>query len=183
MTWQLNNPLSFWYLYNDKRHLTAMIVQLQTSYGERRLWLTRNELSSSSEPKTYAFQGHFTKDLQVSPFTPNSASYVIRSSDPCLAPLRELNIMVTLKHGEQTVMQAMVRPSGQPLDAAKADFRSSVIFLAKWWWVPMCIVVVFRILSKAAHIYLTHNTNELNMQTRPEPTKTVISRSARLSER
>jgi DUF1365 family protein len=103
VTWQLNNPLAFWYLYDGERNLTAMIVQLQTSYGERRLWLTRNELPQSSGPGIHSFQGRFNKDLQVSPFTPTSASYVIKSSDPCLAPLRELNIMVTLKQGERAV--------------------------------------------------------------------------------
>jgi DUF1365 family protein len=160
-----------------------MIVQLQTSYGERRLWLTRNCRKNASRSSPYCFQGKFDKDLQVSPFTPLSSSYVIDSTDPCAVPLDKLKIMVTLKHGRTTIMHAVVNSTGPPLDASTASLGASVFFLIKWWWVPMCAVVVFRILSKAAKIYLTHRDDELNIQTRPEPVQTAISKSARLSER
>ncbi|KAJ5117541.1 hypothetical protein N7448_011173 [Penicillium atrosanguineum] len=183
VTRQLSNPLSFWYLYGSNKELSAMIVQLQTSYGERRLWLTRNCRKNTSRSGPYCFQGKFDKDLQVSPFTPLSASYVIDSSDPCAAPLDKLKVMVTLKQGKKTIMHAVVNSTGPPLDAATASVGSSVLFLIKWWWVPMCAVVVFRILSKAAKIYLTHSDDELNIQTRAEPVRTAIAKSARLSER
>ncbi|KAJ6118896.1 hypothetical protein N7471_013516 [Penicillium samsonianum] len=183
VTWQLNNPLSFWYLYNTRRELTAMIVQLQTSYGERRLWLTRNCRMEAPRNGPYCFKGKFDKDLQVSPFTPIAASYVIDSSDPCAAPLDKLKIMVTLKKGRETVVNAVVNSTCPPLDAVSASLGSSLLFLVKWWWVPMCSVVVFRILFKAAKIYLTHNEKELNIQTRAEPTTNAIAKSARLSER
>jgi hypothetical protein len=159
-----------------------MIVQLQTSYGERRLWLTRNCRKNESGNDIYCFQGKFDKDLQDSPFTPLRASYVIGSSDPCAAPLDKLKTMVTLKHRKKTVMHAVVNSTLPPLDAATASLGSSVLFLMKWWWVPMCAVVVFRILSKAAKIYLPHSDNELNIQTRAEPVRTAIAKSARLSE-
>jgi DUF1365 family protein len=125
----------------------------------------------------------FDKDLQVSPFTPLRASYVIDLSDPCAPPLDKLKIMVTLKHGKKTVMHAVVNSTGPPLDAATASLGSSVLFLMKWWWVPMCAVIVFRILSKAAKIYLTHSGNKLNIQIRAEPVRTAIAKSARLCER
>ena len=160
-----------------------MIVQLQTSYGERRLWFTRNCRKNCSGGNPYCFRGKFDKDLQVSPFTPLRARYVIDSSDPCAAPLKKLKIMVTLKQENKTVMHAVVNSTAPPLDAATASLGSSVIFLVKWWWVPMCAVVVFRILSKAAKIYLTHSDNELNIQRRAEPLRTAIAKSARLSER
>jgi hypothetical protein len=91
--------------------------------------------------------------------------------------------MVTLKRGRETVMNAVVNSTGPPLDAASASFGSSLLFLVKWWWVPMCSVVVFRILFKAAKIYLTHNEKELNIQTRAEPNTKAIAKSARMSER
>jgi hypothetical protein len=73
-------------LYDSKKELSAMIVQLQTSYGERRLWLTRNCQESGAKPGPYSFKGKFDKDLQISLFTPNEANYVIESSDPCRTP-------------------------------------------------------------------------------------------------
>lgn len=72
-----------------------MIVQLQTSYGERRLWLVQNSQKDTQAKLPYCFKGKFEKDIQVSPFTP-STSYIIRSSDPCSAPLSGLNIMIEL---------------------------------------------------------------------------------------
>ena len=92
-------PLSFWYLYSSEKKLTAMIVQLQTPYGERRLWLTRNLRTNHSDTSPYCFRGEFDKDLQISPFTPVAASYVVESSDPCAEVLDKLKIMVTLKLG------------------------------------------------------------------------------------
>jgi DUF1365 family protein len=160
-----------------------MIVQLQTSYGERRLWLTRNCQESGAKPGPYSFKGKFDKDLQISPFTPNEANYVIESSDPCRTPLHGLKILVTLKEGDKTVMHGVVTTTSPPLNAETASLGVSVAFLARWWWVPMCAVVVFRILSKAAKIYLTHSLRELNIQKRPEPTTTAVSKSARISER
>ena len=114
VTWQLNNPLAFWYLYNTNKELTAMIVQLQTSYGERRLWLTRNSRKNASKNGRFCFRGEFKKDLQVSPFTPLEASYVIDSSDPCATPLKSLNIVVTLKKDSKAVMQAEVTSTRPP---------------------------------------------------------------------
>ncbi|KAJ5640319.1 DUF1365-domain-containing protein [Penicillium longicatenatum] len=160
-----------------------MIVQLQTSYGERRLWLTRNSRKNALDTGRFCFRGEFKKDLQVSPFTPLEASYVIDSSDPCALPLRNINIMVTLKKGSKAVMQAEVTSIRPPLDAATASLGSSMLFLLNWWWVPMCTVVVFRILFKASKIYLLHTKKELDIQTRAEPMKTSIAKSARLSER
>lgn len=81
------------------------------------------------------------------------------------------------------MIKGVVNSTGPPLDAATASLGSSLLFLAKWWLVSMCSVVVFRILFKAAKIYLTYNERELNIQTRAEPITTAIAKSVRLSER
>jgi len=160
-----------------------MIVQLQTSYGERRLWLTRNLRTNHSDTSPYCFRGEFDKDLQISPFTPVAASYVVESSDPCAEALDKLKIMVTLKQGNKKIMHAVVNSTGTPLNAASMSLGSRLLFLTKWWWVPMCSVVVFRILFKAAKIYLSHSYEALGIQRRAEPIDTAISKSARISER
>ena len=160
-----------------------MIVQLQTSYGERRLWLLGNCSDDTSKSGQYCFREEFGKDLQVSPFTPPEATYVIESSDPCAAPLDQLNIKVTLRKEGQAILRATVKSTGPPLDAATASLGSSLLFLMKWWWVPMRFVVVLRILFQAAKIYFTHNDEQLNVQTRAEPIKTAVAKSARISER
>ena len=159
-----------------------MIVQLHTSYGERRIWLLENCRDDTLESGRYCFKEEFKKDLQVSPFLP-PGTYVIESSDPCAAPLDQLSIIVNLKEEGQAMFHATVKSTGPPLDAATASLGSSLLFLMKWWWVPTRPVVTFRILFEAAKIYWTHSKKELNVQTRAEPIKTAVAKSARVSER
>lgn len=68
-----------------------MIVQLQMSYGERWLWLTRNCRASAPGNGPYCFKGKFDKDLQASTFTQVQAYGHIenreRNSDQCRSQL------------------------------------------------------------------------------------------------
>lgn len=172
----MNNPLAFWYLYNSLKELTAIILQLDTSYGERRLWLVRNSLKQTSDGSPYCFQGKFVKDLQVSPFMPqdDSTSYIVDSSDPCSSKGGEVNILVTLKHGDRTLMVTSVKPDGSSLNAATASIWSSIAFMVKWWWVPISTVVTWRILSQAAKVYAAHR-KKIVIAIRPEPIRTTTA--------
>jgi hypothetical protein len=99
----------------------------------------------------------------VSPFTPLSSSYIIDLTNPCAVPLDKLKIMVTLKHGRTTIIHTVVNSIGPPLNTSTISLGASIFFLIKWWWVPIYAVVVFRILSKAVKIYLTHGDDKLNI--------------------
>ncbi|VUC32371.1 unnamed protein product [Clonostachys rosea] len=178
-----NNPLAFWYLYNSDKELTALILQLDTSYGERRLWFVRNSLQKQAKGSPYCFQGKFVKDLQVSPFMPlgSDTSYIVDTSDPCASTNGRVNILITLKKGDKTLMTASVKPHSPSLDIPTASTWSSLIFLWKWWWVPMATVVTCRILGQAAKIYLTQR-KKIKVQTREEPIKTVTAKPARTVE-
>ena len=176
-----NNPLAYWYLYDASKHLTAMILQLDTSYGDRRMWFVENTL-----PKDYAglyrFRGCFVKDLQVSPFMPlGQTTYQVDSTDPCDSKDDTVRILVKIKHGEETMMVTSVSPRGAPLDISTAGFSSALYFVLRWWWVPMSTVVVTRILSQAAKIYL-RNRKAITLATRPEPPPTTVAKPARTPE-
>ncbi len=185
---QVDNPLGFWYLYNADKKLTAIIPELNTSYGERRMWLVRQELSptstSSKENKKspYSFRGRFTKDIHVSPFMPPSGWYTVDTSDPC-APLKpgQLDILVTLTSPEGKPLMVTRVTSSQPgLDVPRASMLEKISFLARWWYVATCTVMTYRILSEAARIYFMKSAR---YWTRREPEKTALGKSARTVER
>ncbi|RDW70958.1 hypothetical protein BP6252_07521 [Coleophoma cylindrospora] len=182
---QLDNPLGFWYLYSAKRELTAIVPELNTSYGERRMWLVRQTLSAKtlSEKRTtslYSFRGHFGKDIHVSPFMPSTGGYTIDTCDPCASPLNRLDILVTLTKEEGGPLLVTRVTSSEPgLNASTSSIWEKALFLIRWWYVPMATVMTYRILSQAARIYL----KAPRYWTRPEPGKTALGKPARAVER
>ncbi|KAL5350993.1 hypothetical protein ACLOAV_004566 [Pseudogymnoascus australis] len=183
---QVDNPLGFWYLYTADRELTAIVAELNTSFGERRMWLVRQCLEPKLEPKKirkspYTFRGHFGKDIHVSPFMPsNGGGYTIDTSDPCASPSNQLDILVTLTKAEGgPLLITRVASSSPGLDASAAPMWEKIAFLVRWCYVPTSTVMTYRILSQAARIYL----KAPRVWTRPEPTKTALGKPARAVER
>lgn len=180
----MDNPLGFWYLYSADRELTAIIPELNTSYGERRMWLVRQALppkSDSEKPRNspYAFRGHFGKDIHVSPFMPSTGSYTIDTCDPCASSTNQLDILVTLTKPEGgPLLVTRVSSSSPGLDASAASMRQKLSFLVRWCYVPTCTVMTFRILSEAARIYL----KAPRYWSRPEPLKSALGKPARAIE-
>lgn len=162
-----------------------MIPELNTSYGERRMWLVRNSLppkSDSSQPKKglYAFKGHFGKDIHVSPFMPPSGGYIIDACDPCDTPSNRLEILVTLMKPEGGPLLVTRVTSSEPgLDASTASMWDKISFLARWCYVPTTTIMTYRILSQAARIYV----KAPQVWKRPEPIKTALGKPARAVER
>lgn len=183
---QVDNPLGFWYLYTADRELTAIIPELNTSYGERRMWLVRQARQPQSDPakprsSPYTFRGHFGEDIHVSPFMPSSGGgYTIDTSDPCATPSNQLDILVTLTKAEGgPLLVTRVTSSAPGLDSSVASMWEKATFLVRWCYVPTVTVMTYRILSQAVRIYL----KAPRIWTRPEPIKTVLGKPARVVER
>ena len=185
---QVDNPLGFWYLYSADKKLTAIITELNTSYGERRLWLVRQQLPEKSSPdkvgatSPYVFRGRFHKDIHVSPFMPSTGWYIVDTSDPC-RPRKpgQLDILVTLASPDnKPLMVTRVSSTAPALDVPRSSMRERISFLVGWWWVATCTVMTYRILSHAARIYFLKATR---YWTRPEPKKTALGKPARTVER
>jgi DUF1365 family protein len=182
---QVDNPLGFWYLYTAAKELTAIIPELNTSYGERRMWLVRNSLAKDSTSSTkrkspYCFRGHFSKDIYVSPFMPPGGGYTIDTCDPCASESNQLDILVTLTKPEGgPTLVTRVTSSEPGLDVAAASMWGKLSFLVRWCYVPTCTVMTYRILSQAARIYL----KAPRTFTRPEPVRTALGKPARVVER
>lgn len=180
----VDNPLGFWYLYNKDRELTAIIPELNTSYGERRMWLVRQELDRSSEADTkrkspYVFRGHFGKDIHVSPFMPLHGGYIIDTSDPCDSDTNQLDVLVTLTKPEGgPLIVTRVTSSAPGLDVSTASTWAKTNFLARWALIPTTTVMTYRILSQAARIWW----KAPRTWSRPEPTQTALGKPARKVE-
>ena len=92
------NPVSFWYLYDSDIKLKYMILEVNNTFDERRMYLlgvdstkensdlgsqSPNDLDESS--RTFEFTETFEKDFHVSPFNSRKGSYTLRSKDPLAA--------------------------------------------------------------------------------------------------
>lgn len=178
--------MGFWYLYTTDQELTAIVPELNTSYGERRMWLVRQVLepnleSGKSRKSPYVFRGYFGKDIHVSPFMPSAGEgYTIDTCDPCASPSNQLDILVTLTKAEGgPLLVTRVTSSLPGLDASTASMWEKLTFLARWCYVPTTTVMTYRILSQAARIYL----KAPQIWIRPEPIKTALGKPARAVER
>ena len=87
------NPVSFWYIYDGDAQLKYMILEVNNTFDERRLYLLRpgssDEDSESSEDNksdnTLFFKETWQKDFHVSPFNSRKGTYSLRAIDPVAA--------------------------------------------------------------------------------------------------
>ncbi|MCJ1227340.1 hypothetical protein MMC12_003995 [Toensbergia leucococca] len=105
------NPVSFWYLYNEERQLKAMILEVNNTFDERRLYFLKDTNSAVSDPEidtledgdflpngskelllleednpsnksNARFTNTWGKDFHVSPFNSRKGSYALSANDP-----------------------------------------------------------------------------------------------------
>lgn len=178
-----NNPLSYWYLYDSHKRLNAVVMQLDTSYGERRLWLRRNTRDKPDNKGPYCFRAECNKDLQVSPFMPSEdTGFILDTSDPCDSKDGLIRLMITSTYGKRTLMVTTVTPDGAPLDVPSSSLWTRLIWLWRWWLVCTPAGVVWRILSNAYRIFIFNQEN-ITVGKRVEPIKTVTAKHARTVEK
>ncbi|TKA63706.1 hypothetical protein B0A55_10384, partial [Friedmanniomyces simplex] len=91
------NPVSFWYLYDSDTELKYMILEVNNTFDERRMYLLKGgevkgeEMDDGSDrpfngagktSKQLVFTDSWTKDFHVSPFNSRKGSYSLRATDP-----------------------------------------------------------------------------------------------------
>lgn len=192
------NPASFWYLYAADMSLSGMIIEVNNTFDERRMYLlTPNEprpvgqldglqrpivVNGHSSPKPPLFKQQWPKDFHVSPFNSRKGSYSLLASDPlhALAEGRTpIDCTITLKsskgHGK---IVARLVSDGPALDPSHMSFVQKAGFLLSWWWVGF--VTFPRIVREAARLWFQR---QLHVWYRPEPLKESLGRSADAVER
>ncbi|KAL8683809.1 MAG: hypothetical protein Q9186_000297 [Xanthomendoza sp. 1 TL-2023] len=176
------NPVSFWYLYSDQKELKAMILEVNNTFGERRLYLLNGcpppELDEpSTDPPTGKFKDTWSKDFHVSPFNSRKGSYALNALDPVspyLSGTGKIDNTIALSsskaHAKLVARVFSTEPSSDP---ATLGYWGQLRFIARWWWVGF--VTFPRIVREAGKLFFRR---KLHVWYRPEVLKDSIGRAA-----
>lgn len=191
------NPASFWYLYAADMSLSGMIIEVNNTFDERRMYLLRPqktaeaELEGAERPSVKndpgsvsppVFKQQWPKDFHVSPFNSRKGAYSLLAHDP-LRALAEgqspIDSTITLKsskgHGK---IVARLVSKGHAIDPSRMSLWQRVAFLFSWWWVGF--ITFPRIVREAARLWFQR---KLHVWYRPEPLKESMGRNADSAER
>ncbi|OTB15002.1 hypothetical protein K445DRAFT_75422 [Daldinia sp. EC12] len=188
------NPVSFWYLYSADKHLTAIILEVNNTFDERRMYFltTENTIESLEASKNNPIgevwsaqevdhpnplRQTWPKDFHVSPFNSRKGTYSLAAHDPLLPSMdghgpinNTINLMSSKNH---TKLIARILSEGDAIDPSKMTFFQKFKFLYSWWWVGF--VTFPRIVKEATVLFFQR---KLHVWYRPEPLKTSIGRHA-----
>ncbi|KAL8955554.1 MAG: hypothetical protein Q9193_006641, partial [Seirophora villosa] len=178
------NPVSFWYLYNEERKLRAMILEVNNTFDERRMYLLKDSIVKDPdeswtiiEHPRNRFRDTWSKDFHVSPFNSRKGSYALSAQDPFSPHLNgnvDIDNTITLSsskaHAKLIARVFSVQPS---IDPTTLTYCASLRFIASWWWVGF--VTFPRIVKEAGKLFFRR---KLHVWYRPEVLKDSIGRSA-----
>lgn len=188
------NPVSFWYLYSAERDMTAMVLEVNNTFDERRMYfLTANDATqdvnkgpevdhtdmenNGSVTKSKPLRRAWPKDFHVSPFNSRKGGYSLVAHDP-FAPMLEgtglinntINLISSKSHAK---LVARIFSQGEAIDPTTMTAWQELRFLSAWWWVGF--VTFPRIVKEAAALFFLR---KLHVWYRPEPLKQSMGRRA-----
>ncbi|KAL8913412.1 MAG: hypothetical protein Q9172_007288 [Xanthocarpia lactea] len=177
------NPVSFWYLYNDQKELGAMILEVNNTFDERRLYFLKGTPSVKPEeerlkdPPSGRFKDTWPKDFHVSPFNSRKGSYKLTAYDPFSPHLcgtgmidNTINLTSSKSHAKLVARVFSTKASSDP---ATFGYWAGLRFVAAWWWVGF--VTFPRIVREAGKLFFRR---KLHVWYRPEVLKDTIGRRA-----
>ncbi|KAL8418063.1 hypothetical protein RB594_001610 [Gaeumannomyces avenae] len=185
------NPVSFWYLYGPNNEMAAMILEVNNTFGERRMYFLlptgpghdhRVTQPDAVDGKLLTrLKQKWPKDFHVSPFNSRKGTYTLDAHD-VLAPGTHgpgnIDITVVLQssktHGK---LVAKIFSDGPSIDPTQLSLWQRINFLARWWWVGF--VTFPRIVKEAGVLFFLR---KLHVWFRPEPLKETIGRLADQTE-
>lgn len=179
------NPVSFWYLYSADMSLGAMILEVNNTFDERRMYLltpAENAFAGDTQAgKPPIFKQEWLKDFHVSPFNSRKGSYSLSANDPLHAsskgqcPIESTIVLKSSKgHGK---LVARLFSDGDGLVPSSMTLAQKTRFLMAWWWVGF--VTFPRIVREAGRLWFKR---KLHVWYRPEPLKQSMGRHADSSE-
>jgi len=192
------NPVSFWYLYDSDASLKYMILEVNNTFDERRMYLLRGDTITNGVPQNgdgrsvnghadhareLVFREEWEKDFHVSPFNSRKGSYSLRAIDPFAeyernGRIRFDNTIVLCSSKEHAKIVARVKSDGEPMVATEISYAALYRFIGAWWWVGL--VTFPRIVWQAQKLYFRRN---LHVWFRPEVTEDSIGRTYTTDER
>lgn len=175
------NPVSFWYLFSSDRRLCAMILEVNNTFDERRLYF----LEPSDEAKTSGsmnFTTSWAKDFHVSPFNDRDGSYSLLARDNGLGVsdmITSISNTITLQSPDkQPKLVARLFSTQSPLDADKIGLMDLLRLVKDYGWVGF--VTFPRIVREARKLYFRRS---LEVFFRPEVAQGSIGRTPTSIER
>ncbi|TIA13664.1 hypothetical protein D6C81_07076 [Aureobasidium pullulans] len=184
------NPVSFWYIYDSSRKLTMMVLEVNNTFGERRLYLLKAEEKASDESvpdgfeapaKATKFTNAWVKDFHVSPFNSRKGTYSLTAADPVAAlktGSKVLDNVVVLNSSKaHAKLVARVYSDGDHMDPATMSTSQALRLLASWFWVGF--LTFPRIIAQAYQLYFKR---KMHVWFRPEVLASSIGRTHTLSE-
>lgn len=127
------NPVSFWYLYDAKQNLKAMILEVNNTFDERRMYFlyqdnyggqrTNDEIAIQSKdgsinPKTARFTNTWKKDFHVSPFNDRDGTYSVSATDILRTGQLDVTIVLSedtqIDNDNEKTTTSTVRPDSLP---------------------------------------------------------------------
>jgi DUF1365 family protein len=188
------NPVSFWYLYDADKRLAAMILEVNNTFDERRMYFLPSDADSrrrrgsppAEEPEQgkcspQTFKQAWPKDFHVSPFNSRKGSYTVTATDP-LSPTMQgigpvsvaINLLSSKGHLKLVTKLFSV---GTAIDPAGMTPSHKLRFLATWCWVGL--LTYSRILKEAYRLFVHRR---LHVWFKPEPLAGTTPRRASPTE-
>ena len=176
------NPVSFWYLYLPNGDLAAMILEVNNTFDERRMYyMERNSLKpGDGQVRDHKFGHKWEKDFHVSPFNSRDGSYSLIATDLFsrdAASIPHVDCTITLTSPEGTAkLVARVFSTESAVDAKAITRWRTFAFVGRWWWVGF--MTNPRILREARKLWV----KKLQLYYRPEVLRTSIGRQESAEE-
>ncbi|KAL8716710.1 MAG: hypothetical protein Q9225_005980 [Loekoesia sp. 1 TL-2023] len=178
------NPVSFWYLYNGNKELQAMILEVNNTFDERRMYFLKDSSSDKQVEDDYLvvrtpakFKNTWPKDFHVSPFNSRKGSYALSAQDPFspqLANTGKIDNTITLTSSKaHAKLIARIFSTQTSIDPTALSYWARLRFIASWWWVGF--VTFPRIVKEAGKLFFRR---KLHVWYRPEVLKESIGRRA-----
>ncbi len=165
------NPVSFWYLYDNKMRLRAMILEVNNTFDERRMYFLHKD-ENEVTPITPRFHSKWDKDFHVSPFNDRDGSYSLTAIDPLSDSSSRLDNTIVLNSPEgKPKLIARIFSTKKGIDPRCMSTFQTYLFLARWWWVGF--MTNPRILREARTLWV----KKLQLFYRPEVLRSSIGRA------
>ncbi|KAK5107715.1 hypothetical protein LTR62_000737 [Meristemomyces frigidus] len=182
------NPVSFWYLYDSDIKLKYMILEVNNTFDERRMYLLKGadvkkeDLdglaadSGAKAPGYMIFSDTWQKDFHVSPFNSRKGSYTLRAVDPVVAfqesgKVKIDSTIVLRSSKEHPKIVARIFSVDDAKVPATITTLEAVKFILLWCWVGFATSP--RIVWQASRLFFKR---KLDVWYRPEVSVSSLGR-------
>ena len=134
------NPVSFWYLYDPSYRLRVMILEVNNTFDERRMYLLKPD--DDADPGKFRHQ--WAKDFHVSPFNDRTGDYSVvaidpfqhldRSSGESMQKIKiDNNITLSTDPPDaKPKLVARIFSTSTPLDPSRMSLFQFIVFMCQW---------------------------------------------------